>query len=243
MSTAKSLVTRSLRILNLENNNIEEDPYIQQVGFEGLVDLLNLLRGKGLYITKQIPPTAGSEVAEPPWSKTGLIYELAYLIAAPLQVNEFPPTFGEMRDKAYTTLYVNAKEPTNQQYPSTLPIGGGNEGFWDTWRERFYGRQDRANYQVYAEQNKNEKAFYVADFDADATRRATTVASVKWEKIEGSSMQISDISTSGNLSTALITFINSGTVAFKCVATYANNEVQEFLFKVAVHDTSMGALA
>lgn len=227
-------MNQALELLNLNNGFKPVDPRHQQVGFRVLVDLLIKMRGDEIFVTNQIPASISQEINEKPLAKLGLTYELAYYISAPLQIREFPPTFNELRKDACETLYINLRPSTEQQYPETLPIGGGNQTSND-FAFRFYGQQDLAEYQIYDTVNWKESAFYYADFDSDATLKGTTVSSVEWEVLDGAATQISNESLTNNVASALVTFNEEGTVTYKATATYATGEVKDFLFQVRVN--------
>ena len=234
MSTAQSIVNDSLRLLNQLSNINDVDPYMQQQGFYRLVDYLNAQREEDIYLTPQIPASINQELSEKPWAKMGITYDLAFYLAPYIQVKEYPSNFFDVRTRLSSELYVNAKPPTEQQYPETLPIGGGNE-WYENWSYRFYSFNDRTRYDIYEEQNINEAAFYVADFDADAVKRGTTVSSVVWEVTELYTTTISEETLSGNVAMALVTFGGGGVTTFRARATYANGEIQDFNFQVRVN--------
>lgn len=235
MSTAKTIVDDALRLCNENSSVLTVEPEMQQQGFARLVDWLNLQRGDGLYLTPQIPATINSELREMSWAKQGIIFDLAFNLAPFIQTKEFSQMFFTVRENSLTTLYINAKQPTDQQYPETLPIGGGNE-WYNSWSFRFYGENDLAEYQVYETQNKGESALYVADFDADAVKRNTTVSSIVWESLENFSVDITNEALVNNIAQAQLTFNGAGTATFRARATYANTEIQDFLFQVLVVD-------
>lgn len=233
MSTADTIVNEALEILNLNNGLLPADPRHQQVAFRVLNDLLIKYRADGIYATPRIPSTITQELNESPSAKTGLVYDVAFYSSIPLQIRELPINFDRIRNDSMRVFYVKLRPPTKQQYPETLPIGGGNEHS-DTFSYRFYSQQDNADYQIYDRVNLNESQFFYADFDQDAVLKDTSVSSVLWEVLDNSGTQITNKSLLSNVAKALITFQGVGVTTFKSTATYASGEIKDFLFNVQV---------
>ncbi len=233
MSTAQSLVNEALELLNLNEGFSEIDPRHQKITFKRLVDVLILHRAEGRYIAPQIPATINTDVREKPWARLGLIYDTAMHASVPLQVKDFPVMFSEMRDRANKTLYINAKASSSPEYPSILPIGGGNE--YEQFSDySFYGKPDGINYDVYEGATKGEAFIYYADFDADAVSRGTSVSSVAWDTLNSGNVAISNTSLSGNVASSLASFSEEGSAKFKATATYASGEKKDFFFNIEV---------
>ena len=229
MTTAKDIVNQSLKLCNEFSRILAIDPYVQQEGFTALVDMLVTMRGDGMYVTPQIPASINDDLKELPWAKKGIIYNLAESVAPFIQSSGFVPSFFQQFKKANNTMYVNAKPPTDQRRPETMPTGSGNNDWCWWWSYEFYSQHDNTDYQYYEAPNKGEAYLYVADFDADASQNNTSVSSVTWEVTQGTAT-IANITTTGNASQALITFTNEGVVKIKARATYANSEIRDFDF-------------
>ena len=234
MTTAKAIVNSSLKLCNEFSQLLAVDPAMQAEGFEQLVDMLETMRGDGLYVTPQIPASINDELKERPTAKRGLIFNLAEAVAPFIQTRGFAPSFAKQQKIANNTLYVNAKPPTNQRLPENLPVGSGNSD-WCWWSNQFYRQHDNTKYNYTESPNKGEAFLYVADFDSDAVKSGTTVSSVVWS-VEQGTATISATATTANASTSLITFTTEGTVKIKARATYANAEIRDFdfLFNVLV---------
>ncbi len=234
MSTAQKIVNESLRILNLNNGLLPVQPRSQKVGFDYLADLLLRYRGDGIYITPQIPPTVNSELREQSWARIGLIYDLAFHIAAPLQVQSLPPTFAAVREDSLRTLYIQGRPSTEQSYPDTLPVGGGN--FTDNGSGyTFYSAYGKdLDFEVRDKRRSGESLVYYADFDADAVMRNTSVSSVGWKVVRGSSVTVSSASFTDNLAEATLTFSGCGQSTVSATATYASGEVKSYLMLIEV---------
>lgn len=233
MTTATQIVDDALRVLGLRNQ-FQEDPYLQQQCFRVLVDLLETYRADNIYVCPQIPPSISGDLKEFQWARLGIKHDLAFHAAPFLQVGTFPVNFMQAHSKAMETLLDNGEPPIEPQFPNTLPIGSGNEWYHYSWSYRFYTENDNAIYNYTDHQIENKKVIYYADFDSDATRKGTTVASVVWFADRGSSITITDESLSGNVASALVEFNASGQASFLATATYANGETQDFGYLVNV---------
>ena len=235
MTTAKILVNSSLKLCNEFSSLLAVDPAMQAEGFQQLVDMLETMRGNGLYVTPQIPASINDDLKEYPWAKRGLVFNLAEAVAPFIQTRDFVPAFFKQQKMANNTLYVNAKPPTNQRLPENMPVGSGNSD-WCWWSRQFYDQHDNTKFNYVESPNKGEAFLYVADFDSNAVKSGTTVSSVVWT-VEQGTATISGTSTTLNTSTSLVTFTTEGVIKIKARATYANAEIRDFDFLFNVNVT------
>ena len=234
MSTAQTLVTQVLEILNLSNDLLQNDPRHERIAFRSLCDVLLEYRANGIYLTPRIPASITQEVSEKSSAKLGLIYKTAFYCAVPLQIKQFPPTFDTVRAQVEDTLYINNRPSTDQQFPETLPIGMGNEQYYGyNYYYRFYERPDCKEYQVYDKANRGEACFLFADFDPDAVLSDTKAGCITWDILTGVA-ELSDGSLDSNTSSALVKFVESGEVTIRARAEMCNKEIKDFLFKIEV---------
>ena len=234
MTVAATIVNDALAILNLYSDVLPADPAHQQRGFTTLVGMLHRMRGDGMRIVNQIPPTTLSDLKEPSWATDGLRFELAKALAPFLRAT-MTMEAEAARVVAANTLMRKAAPPIACSLPGTLPKGGGN---WNWESERFYAEVLDADYDIYGHQYVNESATFYADFDYDADSRSTTVSSVTWSNQGGVSATISGSALSGNLASSVLTFPTIGSVLVLAKATYANAQVKNYLFRIEVTDVA-----
>jgi hypothetical protein len=231
MTTCKTITNDALTLLNLNNGILPVDPRHQERAFTTLVDLLKALRGDNVFLVRQIPANVNADLREQPWATKGLKEMVAREVAPFLQA-KIPPTLG---DEGERILRNAARQPIGCSLPDTLPRGSGNAwyGTYSAWCWTFYSGFDWSDFGYYGQVNRGESDTYYADFDGDAVLRGTSVATVAWS-VEGGSVAISNQALSANLASAQLQFTTSGTQKVRARATYANGQVQDFLFSIEV---------
>ncbi len=231
MTVATTIVNSALRLLNLNNGILPVDPAHQVVAFECLVDMLHALRGDDLYVVRQFPATITADLKEQSWATAGL-KEMLAKYSAPYLQSMVPDNIGSEGERI---LRNRARPPIACALPDTLPTGSGNTGHSSfAWPYRFFSGDDGVEYSFSGSVNKGESGTYYADFDYDATLRATTVASVVWSNLKSATAAISGAALSGNLASATLAFGTQGDIAVRARATYANAQIKDYLFDIGV---------
>lgn len=146
MATGADIVNGAVRLIGINpiNDPIEGNEMIDAVEF--LNDILTLKSAvlDFLAFTRIVNPS--DEVAIPDESLLWVKAILAVPLAGTFSM-QIPQSLGLITTDAYNTMLAALNGPLDVQYPSTLPMGSGNDCDYDLWyRQNFFPTTDKENF-------------------------------------------------------------------------------------------------
>ena len=139
MSTAISLINKALYLNGCSSQANPTTPELVQLTFEALVDMLEFWEGQNIILGLTIPSNQADELNNPPDTNLSIQYNLSEL-SAPIFQKVAPQFVIDKADEYWKAMLTSYAVKPVSYYPTTLPIGSGND--YDINREKFYRYPD-----------------------------------------------------------------------------------------------------
>lgn len=233
MTIASTIYTDALRFIGEESPILAAEPEDQNEIFIRFQRLFEILPQQDIYLPMLRPASSSTDVREPEWATEALAQILARMVLPYFKGANWSPIHEESYRESKRLLMNKTSKPIKINYPSTLPRGSGN---WDNCFPFFYPGQDKYKITYYDNRFYGESKIYTADFTSESGLRGTTVSSVTWSNLGSADATISNESTSDAISTARLTFGQTGKVLVRARATFANSEIYDNLIEIIVVD-------
>ena len=230
MTTAANLINDALQWINVSSGIMPAEPDQQSRSFKLLQRMYEILPAQNVYLQLQRPASVSADLREPSYATEALVHILGKM-AAPY----FQAQLGPLHEEAYQDSISMLRRKTGRiarpRYPDTLPIGSGNYCDADTF---FYVDDGPSQLALFDEANVGESRTYTADFNPEAQRRNTTVATVDWSNLADRRATISNQAVVSNIASARLTYGENGPIRVRARCTFANGEVYDWILHVSV---------
>jgi hypothetical protein len=127
VATAITIVDGALQALGVSNELNPDDPYLQEQFFNALVRLLNRWAAANIGLGITIPTASADELGNPASTDDCLMLSLAVAAA---QIAKVTPSVSLRKNQKifYRQMKAAFGLTPEQAFPSSLPLGQGNNG-------------------------------------------------------------------------------------------------------------------
>jgi len=146
MTTGADLVTGAYQKLGIKpaDSDISAEELID--GVIVLNDMMMELEASGVLFGYSRIAAPADEVRIPEGTQNGIKSQLALYLAPDLGV-EISPTLGIQLDASISRMLRIISKPLRTKYPSTLPLGSGNDcNNYTVFNDRFFDENEKENF-------------------------------------------------------------------------------------------------
>jgi len=148
--TVATLITDSLLDIMVQGSDADMDPAETAAAIRYMNRYMTKLAAGGVDLGYTIVKAVGDPITIPDGALDGLRAALAIRLA-PMFGAVIPPELYDARRDGEKVMYSLGVQLQEMRYPSTLPVGSGNEGFLTADNDHFFA--DRQN-EIRSEDNQ-----------------------------------------------------------------------------------------